>query len=74
MLHCIKPVSANSDNRNQIAYGFAICQYEDGGGYYLFSCNDDLNELADTWHETIDEAIDQVDYNHPGVLHNWVKI
>ena len=53
------------------AYGLAICQYKPEGGYYLFYCNNDWVEFADTWHETVDDAKDQAEYEYTGITDFW---
>jgi hypothetical protein len=52
------------------ADGLAICQSKIGG-FYLFSCNADWKVLADTWHESIDDAIDQAEYEYKGITELW---
>ena len=36
-----------------------IAKYEDVPGYYLFYCDEQGNELTDTYHDTLEEAIEQ---------------
>ncbi len=55
----------------EAAYGLAICQYKPGDGYYLFYCNSDWVGFADTWHETIDDAKDQAEYEYAGIANSW---
>jgi len=55
-----------------MAYGLAICKYETKNGYYLFYCDDKWIELADTWHQTIEDAQDQAEYEYAGITNNWV--
>jgi hypothetical protein len=45
--------SLSGNNLTHLAYGAAICKYEAVAGYYLFYCDDNWKEYADTWHETI---------------------
>jgi hypothetical protein len=54
------------------AYGLAICEYKPGDGYYLFSCSSNWVEFADTWHETIEDAKDQAEFEYAGISNNWV--
>jgi len=54
-----------------LAYGLAICQSQPAQGYYLFCCDDNWKEFADTWHETIEDAQDQAEYEYAGVSNNW---
>jgi hypothetical protein len=58
--------NAEGNDRKLIA-GFAICQPEKEPGYYLFSCDANWKEFADTWHESIDDAIDQAEYECNGI-------
>lgn len=61
---------ANTEQKR--AYGMAICNYESGNGYYLFFCDDNWNEFADIWHETIEDAKDQAEYDYPGISSHWM--
>ncbi len=51
----------------QIVQGFAICKYEQEPGYYLFSCDEHWMEFADTYHETIDDALEQAEFEFSGI-------
>jgi len=53
-------------------YGLAICQYKPGDGYYLFYCTDDWAEVTDTWHETVEDAKDQAEFEYSGIINNWI--
>ena len=53
------------------AYGLAICEYKPGEGYYLFSYNSNWTEFADTWHETIEDAKDQTEFEYAVINNNW---
>lgn len=45
----------------------AICyDQEDTGGYFLFGCDEDWNTVTDSWHESLDLAVQQVDFEIPG--------
>ena len=39
-----------------------IVEYEAGGGFYLFYCNDEGRELTDTLHGSVDEAMAQAEF------------
>ncbi|HEY4326170.1 MAG TPA: hypothetical protein VGN20_19440 [Mucilaginibacter sp.] len=54
-----------------VAYGLVICKYENDDGCYLFYCDDQWVEFADTWHETTDDAKDQAEYEYAGITNNW---
>jgi len=54
-------------------YGLAICKYPNDRGYYLFYCNGNWEAITDTWHETIEDAKDQGEYEYFGIEDNWVN-
>ncbi len=49
----------------------AICQCEDEDSYYLFACDSEWNPLTDTWHATLEEALDQAEFEYEGVSNTW---
>jgi hypothetical protein len=53
------------------ASGLAICQYEGDDGYYLFGCYDERDILTDTWHETLEDAKEQAEFEYDGVSATW---
>jgi death-on-curing protein len=55
------------------AAGLAICQYEESGGHYflLFGCNEHWEQLTDTWHKTLEDAIHQAELEYEGVDETW---
>jgi hypothetical protein len=54
-------------------YGLAICKYENGGGYYLFYCNEDWETITDTWHETMEDAMEQAEFEYTNTKTDWTK-
>jgi hypothetical protein len=50
----------------------AICQYADDNGFYLFGCDETWSTITDTWHESIDQAKAQAEFEHRGTLGTWV--
>jgi hypothetical protein len=50
----------------------AIVTYADDAGYYLLYLDDDWNEVTDTWHETLEHAISQAEFEYAGVGVKWV--
>jgi hypothetical protein len=52
----------------------AICQYEDDGGFYLFSGIPKGQEefITDTLHDTIEEAIEQAEFEYTGTTNTWM--
>jgi hypothetical protein len=53
------------------AAGLAICQYEGETAYYLFGCDSEWNPVTDTWHETLDDALKQAEFEYEGVSSTW---
>ncbi len=49
--------------------GLAICSAD--GGFYLFYCDSEWNDLTDTWHLTIEDAKDQAEFEFEGVSSTW---
>jgi len=53
------------------AAGLAICQYEGETAYYLFGYDSEWNTVTDTWHETLEGALGQAEFEYEGVSHKW---
>jgi hypothetical protein len=53
------------------AWGLAICKPRDGQGYFLYRCEDDWMPVTDTWHETIDDAKHQAQFEYEGIESTW---
>jgi hypothetical protein len=51
----------------------AICQYGVDGGFSLLRCDPDWNEVTDTWHPTLEEAMDQAEFEYEGVSLTWQR-
>lgn len=56
------------------AAALAICQCDDGTGYYLFGCKPDWTTVTDTWHETVEKAMEQAEFEYEGVSGCWQKL
>jgi hypothetical protein len=54
-------------------YGLAICQCEGEEGYYLFGCDQHWYSVTDTWHQTIEDAKDQAEFEYTNIHHSWIK-
>lgn len=52
--------------------GLAVCR-EPEGGLYRFGCGAEWQGITDTWHETLDDALDQADYEHEGRALRWER-
>lgn len=55
------------------AAGLAICQYPNESCYYLFGCDADWGVIIDTWHQTLQDAKDQAEFEYSGVARTWQK-
>jgi hypothetical protein len=53
------------------ARALAICPYEGEPGFYLFSCDSSWQVLTDTWHETMEDALRQAEFEYEGITANW---
>ncbi len=52
------------------ARGLAICGRPDEG-IYLFSCGEGWVPFADTWHETVEQAKGQAEFEYEGISATW---
>lgn len=46
----------------------AIAQYPTDPGFYLFYCDENWDAITDTYHETLDEAIEQAEFEFDPVV------
>ena len=51
--------------------GLAICQYPDEDAFYLFGCDADWSTVTDTWHQSVEEAKAQAEFEYEGVGSTW---
>jgi hypothetical protein len=56
------------------AAGLAICYVDSEDAYYLFGCDEDWCPVTDTWHQTLDEAKFQAEFEYEGVTSTWQVI
>jgi hypothetical protein len=54
--------------------GLAICQYEGEDSFYLFGCDEKWQSVTDTWHETLEDAKRQAEFEYEGVSATWVSV
>ncbi len=80
---CYTPIDArhrHTGNTKQIvggvllgpAKGLAVCQYEGESAFYLFGCDEEWNSLSDTWHETLEDAKEQAEFEYEGTKETWI--
>jgi hypothetical protein len=53
-------------------YGLSICKYPDVEGYYLFYCDTSWDAVTDTYHESLEGAIEQAEFEFTNTRNNWV--
>jgi hypothetical protein len=56
------------------ASGLAICQYEGDNSFYLFGCDQDWQGVTDTWHQTLEDAKGQAEFEYTGVSKVWQQV
>jgi hypothetical protein len=64
------PLSEPVTERDQTVVSLRISRYDDPDnpvpdrGIYLFSVTPDDASVSDTWHETVDDAVDQAEFTY----------
>jgi hypothetical protein len=56
------------------ADALAICHYSGKAGYYLFYCDAAWRTVADGWHESLEAAKCQAEFEYQGIGENWRPI
>jgi hypothetical protein len=51
--------------------GLVIIEENLAGPYYLLYCDDEWNSLTDTWHETLEDAKAQAQFEYEGIAQAW---
>jgi len=54
------------------AAGLIICQFDGESGFYLFGCDENWDQVTDTWHQTLEDAQHQAEFEYEGVSKTWV--
>lgn len=49
----------------------AICKYDNDSGYYLFGCDNDWNTITDTYHDNIENAKAQAEFEFINTMETW---
>ena len=52
----------------------AIVTYDNNNGYYLFYLDPDWEEVTDTWHESVERAKHQAEFEYEGITSKWVSV
>ena len=67
-----KTVHLDAGQQIEDPKGLAICQYDGDDAYYLFGCNEEWESQSDTWHETLDDAKCQAEFEYAGTSLTWL--
>ena len=51
-----------------------IAQYDNDAGFYLFYLNEKNEIMTDTWHQTIEDAIEQAEWEFQIDSKGWVTV
>jgi len=52
-------------------FGLAICNYENSNGFYLFYCDKNWETITDTFHDTVEDAKDQAEFEFSNTISTW---
>ena len=61
-----------NDRQMKEPYGLALCSYEEDPGFYLFYCNSNWEAMNDSYHDTIDLAKEQAEFEFVGTKNTWI--
>lgn len=50
----------------------AICQYDGDESFYLFTCDHEWRSQSDTWHQNLESAREQAEYECAGAKGAWL--
>jgi hypothetical protein len=56
------------------ARGLAICQYNGEESFYLFGCDENWVSLSETWHESLEDAKRQAEFEYVGTSSTWAHL
>ena len=59
------------ETRVRNVYGLIIIRDDPHNYYYLFRCDNKWNDITDTWHESLEEAKDQAEFEYTGISKKW---
>ena len=54
--------------------GLAICKYDNDAGYYLFGCDENWDSITDTYHDSVEEAKEQAEFEYLNSFETWIKV
>ena len=51
----------------------AICRFDAGEACYLFRYHPDINRYSDTFHDSVEDAKHQAEFEYEGVGKTWIE-
>ncbi len=54
--------------------GLAICQYPGEDAYNLFGCDEEWQSVTDTWHQMLEHAKEQAEFEYEGMTCSWTEV
>jgi hypothetical protein len=54
--------------------GLAICKYDNDPGCYLFGCDENWSSITDTYHDSIEEAKEQAEFEYKNSAATWTAL
>ncbi|MEQ8848132.1 hypothetical protein [Botrimarina sp.] len=51
--------------------GLIVAQYAGEKSFFLFYCDDGWNVITDTWHQTLEDAISQANFEFENLSNRW---
>jgi hypothetical protein len=61
-------------NQVESIYGLSICKYENDPGFYLFYCDENWDVITDTYHESVEEAKEQAEFEYINSIATWTEV
>lgn len=51
--------------------GLAVCELPGAEAFYLFGCDGEWKVVTDSWHESLDDAKKQAEFEYEGISNTW---
>lgn len=69
-----KTIHSNEYGELPMPFALSIVQYDDDNGFYLFYLDEFGNEQTDTYHDNLEKAFDQAEFEFGIKKNDWVSI
>ena len=67
-------LAGESDNREEMAQAAPLVIEDTRDGAFLYRFSADGAEAGDTWHETVDDAKQQAEFEYDGAVSQWREV